>query len=409
MTAVAVAVPALAPRAASRANATGAGQEVDTWEQAVARAREASGAAESSTERASNESASAESVGTASPTTEPLTAESPSHEGSTPHQDGEAAGAPVAGLPPSAPLAIQVTAAAVAAESSADVDSLALTGAAPAQETDLAGAPAPDEAGADADRAAARVSGGVEPTSASALQGAQARHSMVAPANREGESTMPGHAAANPTGNPGEAVDNAPVSVLAVPAPLAEPEPATGVARPSQALPTAAPAVTVDAGVVVSTSTPGQASTPTVSPPLVDQLTPRLAAVRSLPAGEHVLTIVVEPENFGPVRVVAHITADATTVNLHSATDAGREALRVALGDLRRDLAATGLRADLNVGGDSGASSHQSSDSSPRDGHRTPGASPGGRGTGLGESTGRAAVTSAHPPASSLRGVDLYL
>jgi flagellar hook-length control protein FliK len=77
--------------------------------------------------------------------------------------------------------------------------------------------------------------------------------------------------------------------------------------------------------------------------------------LRQLPLGEHVLSLSVTPETFGPVRVVAHITPEGVSVQLFGASEASREALRVALVDLRRDLAATGLGASLDVGADSGA------------------------------------------------------
>ena len=62
------------------------------------------------------------------------------------------------------------------------------------------------------------------------------------------------------------------------------------------------------------------------------------------------LTLRVEPDSMGPVRVVAHIATDGVRIELLGGTDHAREALRAALPDLRRDLAATGMRADLDLG-----------------------------------------------------------
>jgi flagellar hook-length control protein FliK len=62
-----------------------------------------------------------------------------------------------------------------------------------------------------------------------------------------------------------------------------------------------------------------------------------------------VLTLAVDPEHFGPVRVVAHISAESVRIELVGATDQAREQLKAALPDLRRDLAQAGLQ-DLGLG-----------------------------------------------------------
>ncbi|NCT92648.1 flagellar hook-length control protein FliK [Cellulomonas sp. APG4] len=83
---------------------------------------------------------------------------------------------------------------------------------------------------------------------------------------------------------------------------------------------------------------------------LADQLGVRLAALRTAAQGEHVLTLRVDPESMGPVKVVAHIGADGVRIELLGGTDQAREALRAALPDLRRDLVAAGLSPDLELG-----------------------------------------------------------
>ena len=70
-----------------------------------------------------------------------------------------------------------------------------------------------------------------------------------------------------------------------------------------------------------------------------------------LSQGRHILTVPVDPENLGPVRIVAHISPTSVRVELVGSTDASREALKGALADLRKDLAASGLTVD--VGSDS--------------------------------------------------------
>lgn len=128
----------------------------------------------------------------------------------------------------------------------------------------------------------------------------------------------------------------------------ARPDPA--VTGPVAAVPTgAAPPTTPTA------SAPAVAAT-APSPAFTEQLTGGLARLRLAPTGEHVLTVHVTPEDLGPVRVQAHISADGVRIELLGATDASREALRSVLGDLRRDLAATGLDADLRLAADGSGS-----------------------------------------------------
>jgi flagellar hook-length control protein FliK len=93
------------------------------------------------------------------------------------------------------------------------------------------------------------------------------------------------------------------------------------------------------------------ASAPTLPDPaaVATQLTARLGALRTAPAGDHVLTVRVDPDSIGPVRVVAHIGADGVRIELAGGTDAARDALRTALPDLRRDLAGLGMSADLDL------------------------------------------------------------
>ena len=79
--------------------------------------------------------------------------------------------------------------------------------------------------------------------------------------------------------------------------------------------------------------------------------------LRGLGNGEHVLNIAVDPEHFGPVRVIAHITPDAVRIELLGATDQSRAALRASLADLRRDLAGSGLHAELSLGHEAQAGS----------------------------------------------------
>ena len=103
------------------------------------------------------------------------------------------------------------------------------------------------------------------------------------------------------------------------------------------------------AGVAVPTAAPAQ-----VHPPLAAQLTGPLFSLASGRAGEHTMTLSVTPENLGPVTVRAHIGAEGVRVELFAPNDAGREALRAILHDLKRDLASAGLGSNLDLSDRSG-------------------------------------------------------
>ncbi|HYI32580.1 MAG TPA: flagellar hook-length control protein FliK [Glaciibacter sp.] len=97
-------------------------------------------------------------------------------------------------------------------------------------------------------------------------------------------------------------------------------------------------------------------SAPPVPPaPLAAQVAPTLFTLVGAKPGEHVLTINVAPDNLGPVTVRAHVTVDSLRVELFAPTDAGRDALRAIMPDLRRDLAGTGLTAQLDLSSENSA------------------------------------------------------
>ena len=84
---------------------------------------------------------------------------------------------------------------------------------------------------------------------------------------------------------------------------------------------------------------------------LLDQVSQPLVRLSAAAPGEHLITLRVDPENLGPVTVRAHIGADGVRVEMFAPNDAGREALRSILADLRRDLAggSAGSTATLNL------------------------------------------------------------
>ncbi|WP_353987990.1 NlpC/P60 family protein [Ruicaihuangia caeni] len=81
---------------------------------------------------------------------------------------------------------------------------------------------------------------------------------------------------------------------------------------------------------------------------LAEQLGRPILALASRGAGEHTVTLSVQPEQLGPVTVRANIGTDGIRIEL-LAPDQGREALRGMLGDLRRELGMlhAGARLDL--------------------------------------------------------------
>lgn len=113
-----------------------------------------------------------------------------------------------------------------------------------------------------------------------------------------------------------------------------------------------APAQGVQPGAVAPVS-PAPAASPA---PLAAQVAPILFTLVGAKPGEHVLTIDVAPDNLGPVTVRAHVTVDSLRVELFAPTDAGRDALRAIMPDLRRDLAGSGLTAQLDLSSENSAS-----------------------------------------------------
>jgi flagellar hook-length control protein FliK len=90
--------------------------------------------------------------------------------------------------------------------------------------------------------------------------------------------------------------------------------------------------------------------------PMATQIAAPLFTLVGAKPGEHVLTINVTPDNLGPVTVRAHVSVDSVRVELFAPTDAGRDALRAILPDLRRDLAGSGLNANLDLSSQNHAS-----------------------------------------------------
>jgi flagellar hook-length control protein FliK len=74
------------------------------------------------------------------------------------------------------------------------------------------------------------------------------------------------------------------------------------------------------------------------------------------------MTLKVSPEDLGPMTVRAHIDAAGVRIELFAPGDAGREAIRGILPELRKELADAGFGASLDV------SDHSGPGTTPRDG-----------------------------------------
>ena len=104
----------------------------------------------------------------------------------------------------------------------------------------------------------------------------------------------------------------------AVAGPRRPPTPTTAPATTPTVTPIALPAVAATAGAGTGAgrgTRPGArgAERTHAAPPLAEQLGARLTALTGpggLSHGRHILTVPVDPENLGPVRIVAHISAD---------------------------------------------------------------------------------------------------
>lgn len=93
------------------------------------------------------------------------------------------------------------------------------------------------------------------------------------------------------------------------------------------------------------------AAAPLPQQPMAAQLARPLFTLATEAPGEHVMTMKVSPEDLGPVTVRAHISSDGVRLELFAAGDAGRDAVRTALPELRRELAQQGLTATLDLSG----------------------------------------------------------
>jgi flagellar hook-length control protein FliK len=139
------------------------------------------------------------------------------------------------------------------------------------------------------------------------------------------------------------AVSRQPIASLPVASVGAPGGDSIAIAPPLVAVPVQTPAP------VITVLPPAAPAAPAAPPTFATQVSVPVFTLVGGARGEHTLTVNVTPDNLGPVTVRAHITADGIRVQLFAPTDAGRDALRAILPDLRRDLAGSGLDASLDL------------------------------------------------------------
>jgi flagellar hook-length control protein FliK len=87
------------------------------------------------------------------------------------------------------------------------------------------------------------------------------------------------------------------------------------------------------------------------------QLSQPVAVLAAGPDGSSTMTVVLTPDDLGPVHVQVTVSSGTVDLTLRSAHEHGRAALLDALPDLRRDLEGAGLTCNrLDVSRDTGGS-----------------------------------------------------
>lgn len=150
---------------------------------------------------------------------------------------------------------------------------------------------------------------------------------------------------ADPAAQPGQPQPTATISPVpgSSAATTDTPELPTSTPSPTaMVLPAGNPSVPAFPTTVQATPAAAPAAAPQLPEPLNRQLAGPIATLATGPHGERTMTVNVAPDGLGPVTVKAHLGVEGVRVELMAPTDAGRDALRTLLGDLRRDLAVLG-------------------------------------------------------------------
>ncbi|WP_434614060.1 flagellar hook-length control protein FliK [Arthrobacter sp. A5] len=215
-----------------------------------------------------------------------------------------------------------------------------------------ASAPMPAAAGATTTTAAASA-----PTTTTTP--APAAGAMTVSAAASGGTATPATSLASPVSSPAAlaAAPASPTAAVVRPGGLTSNTPAPTASQTTfspgdQGAPLVpGPIVSLQAAPAASgTPVPRPSGAPQPAPvPLASQISGPLAALATARPGEHVMTVRIAPDALGPVTVRAHISADNIRIELYAPNDSGRDALRAALPDLKRVLAATGMNASLDL------------------------------------------------------------
>ncbi|HET9143761.1 flagellar hook-length control protein FliK [Actinophytocola sp.] len=154
------------------------------------------------------------------------------------------------------------------------------------------------------------------------------------------------------------APDAGPAPALAGEAPVvaeAAPEPAAAPAAVDAptAQPVTFPAPVAHTSHTAAAEAPARTE-PAAAPPPAQQLSAEIVPLRNRD-GEHTLTVQLHPVDLGPITVTAQVRGQDIQLDLGGATEAGREALRAALPELRRELERAGFDSCLLNTGTGGA------------------------------------------------------
>jgi flagellar hook-length control protein FliK len=140
------------------------------------------------------------------------------------------------------------------------------------------------------------------------------------------------------------------------------------------------------------------------------QLATYIVPLRKGPDGVHRLTIYLNPDNLGPISLVAEVRAGAIAMHLAGGTEAAREALKSALPELQRDLEAGGFDScSLNLG-QPGSERDRYGGQQPTGQHQPRSGQPSDR-VQYGRTGGQPGAGETAPPTEpqSRRGLDLHV
>lgn len=200
-------------------------------------------------------------------------------------------------------------------------------GSAPTASPTIVGVPAATRPRADDGEVPAASAPRVPAQARESLDAPQTATPTLSPSGREPQiiASPPTMTATTPErGGPRTTHDDAsPIPIVAAAAPLAAPPQVEG---------------------------PLAAAAPTPARAIAAQVSPAVVSIAQRPTGSHQITMTVNPESLGPVTVRAHIGQRGDVrVELVGATDAGLEALRAMVTDLRRDLVTVMPHATLSL------------------------------------------------------------